>query len=397
MSELGSSEGSEFFQPRPDPSSAGEIDPDAVGTNAMRALILGMLLTNAQGALFGLEAELEAVGIGGEMPAVTGWEARLETAEASDSLLRQLDAGDPGAEGRTTRSERPYLDQRTALWENVAESSDPADAIAWLRLVMASGPQTVDGVAAAAALSHWRRPSKGARVPKFLDDAREMLRVAAEAADPVAREIALAARGTGLGRRGDANQESALPNAWKPVDGPSEGLSTMVHGTWAWRGDWWHPSGDFHEFVRVDVRPNVYCGGAPFSWSGAYLSKSRRVAAARLARWVADLSGGSLDTVFAHSYGGAITLESTTFGARFRTAVMLSVPVHRNYDIEWRNIERPLSVRLNFDLVLAAARARQRFPANVDELVLPLYPWRHGATHQPALWSAHDIATKLSL
>lgn len=262
---------------------------------------------------------------------------------------------------------------------------------------MASGPDTVDGVAAASALSHWRRPSKGARVPSFLNDARAMLRTASEGSDSVGREIALAARGTGIGRRREGAGEDRLPNAWRKLDESSDGLSMMVHGTWAWRGNWWYPDGDFHTYAKEEVRDNVYDGGAPFSWSGAYLSRSRRLAAVRLARWVQDLAAGQVDTVFAHSYGGAIALESTTNGARYETAVLLSVPVHRNYDIEWRHIGRPLSVRLSFDLVLAAARARQRFPANVDELVLPLHPWQHGATHKPGLWSDHDVASKLSL
>jgi hypothetical protein len=97
----------------------------------MRALILGMLLTDAQQALYGLDAELDTVGVGREMPAVGGWEARLETAEESDYLLRQLEVENPEAEWRSAPSDRPYLDQRTAMWERAADSSDPADAIAW--------------------------------------------------------------------------------------------------------------------------------------------------------------------------------------------------------------------------------------------------------------------------
>lgn len=397
MTEFSAEGAGALFQPRSDAASAGEVDADAVGTNAMRALILGMLLTDAQTALFGLDDELARVGVSRQTPAVLGWDARLEAADASDSILSRYDADNPERTSQSDGAERPFLEQRTDLWEGLQNSSDPADAIAWLRLVMASGPETVDGVAAASALSHWRRPSKGARVPAFLNEAREMLRTASEDPNSVAGEIALAARGTGIGRRREAADEERLPNAWKMVDESTDGLSIMVHGTWAWRGSWWYPNGDFHTYAKGGIRPNVYSGGAPFSWSGAYLRKSRRVAATRLARWVHDVSGGQVDTVFAHSYGGAIALESTTSGARYRTAVLLSVPVHRNYDIEWRHIERPVSVRLSFDLVLAAARARQRFPANVDELVLPLYPWRHGATHEPELWTEHDIANKLSL
>jgi hypothetical protein len=125
------------FQPRSDAASAGEVDPDAVGTNAMRALILGMLLTDAQTALFGLDGELDRVGVRRQTPAVLGWEARLEAADASDSILNQLDATNPEKATRPDDSERSYLAQRADLWTRVQDSSDPADAIAWLRLVMA--------------------------------------------------------------------------------------------------------------------------------------------------------------------------------------------------------------------------------------------------------------------
>lgn len=272
MTEIGTEGADAFFQPRSDATSAGDVDPDAVGTNAMRALILGMLLTDAQTALFGLDSELDRVGVGRQTPAVLGWEARLEAADASDSVLSEFDAENPELAEQAAGTGRPFLAQRADLWARVQDSSDPADAIAWLRLVMASGPSTVDGVAAASALSHWRRPSKRARVPPFLNDAREMLRIAAEDPSSVEGEIALAARGTGIGRRREAADENRLPNAWKVVDESPDGLSMMIHGTWAWRGNWWYPSGDFHTYAKGAIRPNVYSGGAPFSWSGAYLS-----------------------------------------------------------------------------------------------------------------------------
>jgi hypothetical protein len=254
---------------------------------------------------------------------------------------------------------------------------------------------TVEGVAAAAALSHWRRPSKNDSIPEPLELARRILKRAKEADQPVAREIALAATGAGIGKGLVGRDEENFANAWKTD--PHEGLSTMVHGTFAWSGDWWFPGGDFHRYVQDGLRPNVYAGGAPFSWSGAYNGKNRSLAAQRLARWVTDVGSGQLDCIFAHSYGGGITLMSSAQGAKYGTAVLMSTPVHRNYDIEWRNIGRTVSVRLRFDLVLAAARARQRFGANVDEYIVPLFPWQHGITHTPAFWDEHDVAGHLGL
>lgn len=386
-----------FFAPREDAESAGESDADSVGTNAMRALMVGLLLGDAQDAMYGLESEFRRVGVPEGIPPLQGWEDRLDAASRSDAYLRQYDIAEPG----TARPSdgRPFASQRVALWQAVQEApSDPAFAVAWLRAVMAAGPETPDGTAAAAALSHWRRP-KGMtleQAPQFMVSARDLLRDASEGNDPTAREIALAARGSGVGVARQSNAEDSEVKRWR-VPRSAGDLSTMVHGTWAWRGQWWYPGGDFHAFVHQGVRPNLYSGGAPFSWSGAYLRRSRQVAAERLARWVEDVADNRTDTVFAHSYGGGITLMSTPLGACYETAVLLSTPVHQNYDVEWRNIARPLSLRLGFDLVLAAARARQRFGANVDELVLDLQPWRHGATHDPALWDDEGIAGMLGL
>lgn len=394
MTESGTFNSDPHFQPRADADAAGSDDLDAVGTNAIRALLLGLMLSDAQEALFGLEGQLEVVGLERGVPAVSGWDHRLETAARADSLLRNLDV--PLSLGpRGESPSRDYSSERTYLWVNARNSpTDPAASIAWLRTVMYSAPHRVDGVAAAAALSHWRRPKGATEVPGFLRDAREVLNRAARGDDAAAREVALAARRTGLARPGSAAEEDSEATRWKAT--PAQ-CSVTIHGTWAWRGDWWYPGGDFHSFVAKSVRPNLYAGGAPFSWSGGYFTKSRKKAAQRLARWSADIAGSQLDTAFAHSYGGGIALMSTTSGASYDRLILLSVPVHNDYDIEWRKIGKAQSVRLSFDLVLAAARARQRFGANVDELVLPLYPWSHGATHDPALWTKESIQQSLGL
>ena len=383
-----------YFDPRADAESAGADDLDAVGTNAIRALLLGLMLSDAQDALFGLEGELEVVGLDRDVPAVAGWDDRIETAARADTLLRNTNV--PSSLGPAY--EQPsgeFSTPRMELWANARSApADAATSITWLRAVMYSAPSRVDGIAAAAALSHWRRPKEAREVPGFLTDARQVLNRGARGRDVAGQEVALAARRTGIARPGSAAEEDDEPTRWRATP---DRHSVTVHGTWAWRGDWWYPGGDFHSFVAKSIRPNLYSGGAPFSWSGGYFKKSRKKAAQRLARWVLDVGGGHLDTAFAHSYGGGIALMSTASGANYDRLVLLSVPVHNDYDIEWRNIGKAQSVRLRFDMVLAAARARQRFGANVDELVLPLYPWSHGATHDPGLWATQSIQQKLGL
>ena len=352
------------------------------------------MLSNAEAAMFGLDDQFGAVGLERDVPGIKGWEERLEVAARADQYLSSRDVPTSLA----PNLDPPSLDlaeQRTDLWSLARTTpEDPATSVAWLRALMYASPGGPDGVAAAAALSHWRRPKGATAVPGFLEDARLVLNRASEAQGGPAQEIALAARRVGIARPGSAPEEDNQVTAWKAT--PAK-LSVAIHGTWAWRGDWWYPGGDFHSYVQQDVRPNIYAGGAPFSWSGGYFKKSRSKAAQRLARWAQDVAGNRMDSAFAHSYGGAIALMSTASGAKYDRLVLLSVPVHNDYDIEWRHIGQPQSVRLSFDIVLAAAGARQRFGANDDELVLPLYPWSHGATHDPQLWADRSIASTLGL
>jgi hypothetical protein len=69
--------------------------------------------------------------------------------------------------------------------------------------------------------------------------------------------------------------------------------------------------------------------------------------------------------------------------------VLLSTPVD-SVPIEWRNIGRAQSLRIHLDLVLLAARRRQRFTENVEEFYLPQWFWSHSDSHEPTIWQAGD-------
>jgi pimeloyl-ACP methyl ester carboxylesterase len=144
------------------------------------------------------------------------------------------------------------------------------------------------------------------------------------------------------------------------------------------------------------VRQDLYADGAAFSWSGAYKTKHRELAAERFALWGADVARGRLRTVFAHSYGGLVALNATAYGLRVDEVVLLSTPVE-NVPIEWRNVGRAVSLRIHMDLVLLAARRRQKFTENVDEHYLPGWFWSHADSHDPEVWTAHGCATSLGL
>lgn len=177
-------------------------------------------------------------------------------------------------------------------------------------------------------------------------------------------------------------------------------ISTMVHGTWGWKGSWWYPRGDFHSFVVAGARPGLYAGGQEFSWSGAYSDLQRATGGDRFRRWV-DAAGGAagLGTVFAHSYGGEIVARAVNTGAIVDEVVFLSAPVNSHHQHMLSKVRRVIDVRLGFDIVLTAAGATQQFPAalNVTEHVVNKRFWSHGATHHPTVWIDEGIASAVGL
>ena len=170
----------------------------------------------------------------------------------------------------------------------------------------------------------------------------------------------------------------------------------MVHGTNGYRGEWWFPGGDFHTYIKEYVRPDLFSGGNCYSWSGKYNKRDRRIAAERLAFWVEATVGGPLDAVFAHSFGGIVALQATTYGLELSDLILLSVPVD-DVPIEWRNIGRAISLRIHLDLVLLAARRRQCFTENVDEHYINHWFRAHGDSHDPSVWQADSWPTILGL
>ncbi|WP_443453078.1 hypothetical protein [Glutamicibacter arilaitensis] len=177
--------------------------------------------------------------------------------------------------------------------------------------------------------------------------------------------------------------------------------STLVHGTFAWKGSWWHPSGTFHDYIMQNHRSDLYKDGKEFSWSGYYSEKHRDLAGHRFKRWV-DSEGG-LRTAIGHSYGGEVIARAVNQGATINEVVLLSAPIHHHHESMLYNVSKVFDVRLKFDIVLFAACARQRIPhvpnamATIREFRLSTWMWNHGATRDPAVWKQNNIARKISL
>lgn len=213
---------------------------------------------------------------------------------------------------------------------------------------------------------------------------------AMRSADRITRELAFAA----FGIVGDGS--SGRTTGSGPVASPSQ--STMIHGTFAWKGDWWEPdAGGFHKFIRTNYRPNLYSGGASFSWDGWWSSQSRALAAKRLKRWCDDLAPHGLDTVFGHSYGGEVATRSRIdHGLPISQVVLLSCPVTPYISVAAADPQLSLvDVRLRWDPVLGIIGAGQRIRlknANVTPVVLKRWRLDHGATHEEAVWRDEDIA-----
>jgi hypothetical protein len=91
-----------------------------------------------------------------------------------------------------------------------------------------------------------------------------------------------------------------------------------------------------------------------------------------------------------------VALQATVLGLQMDTLVLLSVPVD-NYEVEWRHIGRAVSLRIHCDLVLLAARTKQRFTANVAENWIDSWFVSHSMSHEADVWSNDDWATKLGL
>jgi hypothetical protein len=212
--------------------------------------------------------------------------------------------------------------------------------------------------------------------------------------DPITRSLASAAFLPTQEEAAEPPEQTSTPTR------RGETVSTMIHGTFGWKGDWWRPgAGSFHEFILNNHRPNLYKRGARFSWSGAYRAAHRRIAASDFCDWAHEISGAGVETVFAHSYGGEIAARAKIAGAAIDQVVLLSSPVNGYIDTIAHDPSLQLvDVRLNFDPVLALSQVWQRIarplPTNVTEVILSSWRTNHAATHKQRVWNAEHVARR---
>ena len=124
--------------------------------------------------------------------------------------------------------------------------------------------------------------------------------------------------------------------------------------------------------------------------------RQRSLAASDFCDWASEIAPAGLETVLAHSYGGEIAARSRIAGAAIDQIVLLSSPIgHHVRAVANDPTSNIVDVRLKFDPVLAAARARQRIrplPSNVTEVILAAWRLDHGATHKESVWLTENVA-----
>lgn len=221
------------------------------------------------------------------------------------------------------------------------------------------------------------------------------LSLAMRSEDPITRQLAMAALAP-VGRDDDADGGGA---GRAPIPG-TVSVSTIIHGTWGWKGDWWRPRASFHDYVRQEVRGNIYSRGAPFSWSGAYSDRQRRMAAEDFHRWAEEISPRGIDTLLGHSYGGEVATRAWRLGTKIHEVVLLSTPATAHVRTAVEHGLKTVDIRLPFDPVLALARTPQRIrrkALNLTEVVLPQWHLSHGATHDPDVWQSEDLVQRARL
>ncbi|MDV8025336.1 hypothetical protein [Rhodococcus sp. IEGM 1330] len=215
--------------------------------------------------------------------------------------------------------------------------------------------------------------------------------------DPVVRQLAHAALASDYAGGAEIPADSVPPRP--PIAGSPLAISTMVHGTFGWKGEWWRPQGDFHQFIRQNHRPNLYERGARFSWSGAYSHTQRRLAADDLADWAADVAPHGIESLFAHSYGADVAARAVGLGFRLHELVCLSAPVTPSLRKLAGMGVRIIDIRLKFDPILAIALTPQHFPTSSHVTPVVLRAWRlnHSSTHTRHVWEEEGIAARAGI
>ncbi|QXG77507.1 hypothetical protein KUM42_08410 [Modestobacter sp. L9-4] len=362
-------------------------------------------------------------------------EPLIELGFSERMLERQASARDVSVEElERSRLGRDLDEARVQRWEQLATSAQLRDAVLYLIELLRS-PLERESATAAAAL--WRILNEDARfaAPRLIggltgvfhpvspDDASELvdwsdvqwadhcaswgtaldlwwvqmlveerLHLGLRSSDKLTQQIAMAAF---LSRDPGSPPPTSSQSNREP--GHAQ-MSTIVHGTWGWVGDWWQAGGDFFDYMKARHRPDLYDQGMEFGWDGFCRASHRAKASTRFARWATTAAPGGLRTVFAHSYGGEVVARAVNAAQPVEELVLLSVPVTPSVAAVCTRT-RVVDIRLSFDIVLGLTGYGQRLATheNVTEVILSGWNWQHGASHDDATWQHQGVAMQAGL
>ncbi|MFI0719440.1 hypothetical protein [Streptomyces sp. NPDC021224] len=384
--------------PLPGERAFGAASGAALWSQAAQLVMLGAQLTGDTDVLDGDEARLL------EVPRIRPLRAPFDRTDADRLLRRNAQslgapaleyAGDGALAAVASASVAGTAELRRRLWLTVRRAGSTAvasEAAAALLYVAAESREEVLRVPAAAEATRLG----GGRPDRRLVDALAEGR----GGDPLLRAIALDAlvRTSGPPPDGSAGRPPDAPGGFGPRRG---GTSLVVHGTWSrMAGSWWRPGGELFDYLDRTVVPNLYADPDYFRWEGLNSPASRSLGAEDLIRWSALHGSPDLDVVFAHSHGGNVVLDAAARGGiRARLAVLMSVPARPPDPGVWsavlRQVNRLVGVRVHCDLVVIAARGRQRFGPPVRDITLPGVWFDHHATVRPEVWAEHGLAAEI--
>ena len=145
-------------------------------------------------------------------------------------------------------------------------------------------------------------------------------------------------------------------------------MTVIIHGTFAMNSAWYQPGGDFHEYIRTKVYPDVYSNQDFFFWSGRYALTEKqlrtiwRQAAKKLVSWVKAHPATTLRLI-AHSHGNNVVNMATQMGMQACTLIQLSPPVRKDNlpDMQEVSSGSLFNIHSTIDLVVALDGGRQDY------------------------------------
>lgn len=286
----------------------------------------------------------------------------------------------PTGEGPTQQ----FGDRLADITERLYADPDPVIAAQLMEGALRHPDELVRVAAAASYFPISAEPQRLVRI----------LRHAVESVDELTHLVAV----TTLARVEPENAKLRKLTRSKPPrrGGTPSHTSLIVHGTFAANDSWWAPGGEFHTYLKAQVRPDLYSANDRFGWSGGYSDSARAIAAGQLTNWVSARNLAGLD-LFTHSHGGSVAMLATQAGLVVGELIMLSCPVHvPEYFPDFTKVtKKAVSIRVHLDLVILADFGGQRFhDPRITEHLLPIW-FDHSATHYPSVWQANNIPAML--